>query len=245
MTAELEPLLRRVHAVCANGDALARIRAFLGDHATELPIGIDTDAFKPGPTSIRHHLGWTGQHRVIGYVGRLMHLKGVDILAAAFRKISPQFPDARLLIVGTGPEEAYIRSALSKELSHAIVHIESDVQHDQLAEWYSAMDLLVMPSRYENFSNALIEGMACGIPFLASSVGGNTILEKTGAGWLFESESESALASCLGRLLRANGGLTARGKVARAYVQNHCSWAAVAERLESVISSRLGIRSNG
>ena len=173
------------------------------------------------------------------------HLKGVDILAAAFRKISPQFPDARLLIVGTGPEQACIRSALSKELSHRIVHIESDINHEKLADWYRVMDLLIMPSRYENFSNALMEGMACGIPFLASSVGGNTILEKTGAGWLFESESESSLASCLGQLLRANRELTALGKVARAYVENHCSWAAAAERLESVISSRLGIRSNG
>src|SRR5262245_12942716 len=50
---DLEPILRSVQGVCANGDALVRIRAFLGDHAIELPIGVDSELFKPGPSSVR------------------------------------------------------------------------------------------------------------------------------------------------------------------------------------------------
>ena len=103
------------------------------------------------------------------------------------------------------------------------------------------MDLLVMPSRYENFSNALIEGMACGIPFLAYDVGGNRILAKSGAGWLFECESESSLALCLGEILNNGSELKAHGKSGVDYMQNHCSWSTTAERLESIISSRLGV----
>lgn len=240
VTAELAPELRTVHAVCANGDALVRIRAFLGDHATELPIGIDSELFKPGPSSVRSTLNWTERHRVVGYVGRLTHLKGVDLLTAAFRKILHTNPDIRLLIVGSGEEKRSIQSDLSEELAAGIAHMEPDINHDRLGDWYRAMDVLVMPSRYENFSNALLEGMGCGIPFLAADVGGNRIFAKTGAGWLFEPESVSSLATYLSKLLKNRSDLKARGKVGVDYVQNHHSWAATAERLEQIFASHLG-----
>src|SRR5262249_4732443 len=183
VTVELEPMLRKVHAVCANGDALLTIRSFLGNHATELPVGIDEQVFNPGRSSIRSKLGWTDQDRVVGYVGRLTHLKGVDLLAVAFRTISKSLANARLVVVGSGKEERNIRSDLAKELCQGKVHIERDVDHEQLPQWYRAMDLFVMPSRYENHSNAVLEAMACGIPFVASDVGGNNPLAKTGSGW--------------------------------------------------------------
>jgi glycosyltransferase involved in cell wall biosynthesis len=240
VTAELAPELRAVHAVCANGDALVRIRAFLGDHATELPIGIDSELFKPGPSSVRSALNWTERHRVVGYVGRLTHLKGVDLLTVAFRKILHTNPDIRLLIVGSGEEERNIRSDLSKELAAGIAHIEPDINHDRLGDWYRAMDVSVMPSRYENFSNVLLEGMGCGIPFLAADVGGNRIFAKTGAGWLFEPESVSSLATYLSKLLKNRSDLKARGRVGFDYVLNRYSWAATAERLEQIFASHLG-----
>ena len=241
VTAELKPMLEQVPAVCANGDALLRIRRFLGDHATELPIGIDTQLFTPGRTSIRTVLGWTDQDRVIGYVGRLVHLKGVDLLAAAFRDVSRVAPNTRLLIIGSGPEGRYIRSVLAQEISSGIVHIEPDVSHDRLPEWYRAMDLIVMPSRYENLSNAVIEAMACGIPLLGSDIGGNKILADAGAGWLFERESVSSLTVSLSNIVNNDSDLKARGRVGLRYVRGRYDWAASAERLEWIISSRLGV----
>jgi glycosyltransferase involved in cell wall biosynthesis len=239
VTADLVPVLRTLKAVCANGDAFVRIREFLGDHVIELPIGLDDRIFIPGPTMIRSALGWTEQHRVIGYVGRLTHLKGVDLLCASFHEVSQLSTDVRLLIIGSGEEERQIRHILAKELAHRVVHIEPDVNHDQLPEWYRAMDILVMPSRYENFSNAVLEAMACGVAFLGSDRGGNRILADTGGGWLFEPHSISALSASIGKITTNRTEMKARGNIGRRYVHGRYSWEASAERLEQIIVSRL------
>ena len=241
VTAELEPMLRKVHRVCANGDALIRIRSFLNEHATELPIGIDLEQFSPGLSALRQSLGWKETDFVIGYVGRLTHVKGVDLVSSAFREMSREEQGVRLLIIGNGEEARNIHSALAEEIANRIVHIEPDVAHERLADWYRALDLLVMPSRYENYSNAVLEGMACGIPFLASNVGGNKIMAQTGAGWLFEPGSVNSLTVCLRKIKNGRLELKLRGQAGLHYVRSHHSWAATAERLETIIMSDLGV----
>ena len=240
--AELAPVLLAVPAVCANGDALARIRPFLGDHALELPIGLDERCFAPGRTAVRAALGWTEQHQVVGYVGRLTHLKGGDLLAAAFHALAQVAVNARFLIVGAGEALRNMRALLASELARGIVHIESSVNHEQLPEWYRAMDVMVLPSRYENFSNAMLEAMACGVPCLASDIGGNRMLAETGAGWLFEPNSVSALQACLQDVLARPSEIRARGRIAAQYVRGRYSWAVSAERLAWIMASRLGVQ---
>lgn len=238
---ERQPALRKVHAVCANGDALARIRTFMGTTALELPIGLDTDLFTAKGPSIRSALGWTDQHRVIGYVGRFIHLKGVILLAAAFRDIARRVPDARLLLVGHGEDEKSLRALLTAELTHGLVHIESGVDHTQLPSWYRAMDLFVMPSRYENFSNAVLEAMACGVPVLASQVGGNNLLKESDAGWLFPPESPTSLSEVLYIALLADTERKSRGQTGLDFVQERYSWDRSAACLEQILVQRLGI----
>ncbi|SLM49971.1 protein of unknown function [Nitrospira japonica] len=239
---ELAPVLRQVHAVCANGDALVQIRTFLGDHAIEIPLGVDSRTFFPNSRSVRQSLGWAEECSVIGYVGRLIHIKGVDLLATAFREVARVSPHARLLIVGSGEEESAIRAILRCELARGLVHLEPDVPHGRLADWYRAMDLLVMPSRYENFSNAIVEALACGIPFLGSDVGGNKLLAEAGCGHLFEQQSHDSLTSCLRKLMADRATLKLNGAFGVEYVRTHYSWAASAERLEHVLTSRLGVK---
>jgi D-inositol-3-phosphate glycosyltransferase len=98
-----------------------------------------------------------------------------------------------------------------------------------------------MPSRYENFSNAVLEAMACGVPFLASDVGGNRIMAETGAGWLFECGSVSSLVARLQEILKNGSELKTRGKIGFDHVQNDHTWPATAERLEKIIVSSLGV----
>jgi len=242
VTVDRAPMLRRIQAVCSNGDALRQIKEFLGEDAIELPLGINRDLFRPETTSIRSVLGWADEDQVIGYVGRLTHLKGVDILATAFHEVSQTVPHARLLIVGGGEEEGNLRSFLARELALGIVHIKPGLNHEELPDWYRAMDILVMPSRYENLSNSILEAMACGVPFLATDVGGNRIYAETGAGWLVEPECISSLTTGLKSAVENHAEIEARGEIGSRYARANCSWMASAERLEAIIESRLGVK---
>jgi glycosyltransferase involved in cell wall biosynthesis len=232
-------MLKRIHAVVINGDALNQVRKFLGDHAVELPLGVNADIFKPGSTQVRERIGWTENNWVIGYVGRLAYIKGVDILAEAFKDTRKTVPHARLLIVGSGEEEEKLRSRLRPELAEGFAHLEAGVPHEYLAEWYRAMDLFVMPSRYENLSNAVLEAMACGVSFLGSDIGGNRTYVEAEGGWLFTPGSVGSLAerlcflaenSCLARDRRT----TIADKICRDH-----SWTATAKRLEDILQSCL------
>jgi glycosyltransferase involved in cell wall biosynthesis len=234
-------LMRTVHAVCAHDDGFRCIRSLLGEHAVELPLGLDVDLFNPGPTSVRAELNWSDGDFVIGFVGRLALIKGVDLLATAFRDISRRLPQARLLIVGSGEEEQRIRSVLADEFARGIVHLQPRMSQDQLPRWYRAMDVLAMPSRYETMSNAVLEGMACGVPFVASAVGGSKDLANTNAGWLFEPESVPSLAESLAAVVERRGDLKSHGERASRYVRERYSWTSSAERLENIIASRLGV----
>jgi len=239
VSSDFAPVLRAVHAVCAHDDALTLVREFLGDHLIELPLGISSQFFTPGPTPVRSTLGWTSNDLVMGYVGRLSHIKGVDLLSAAFYQNLQNFPNIKLLIVGSGVMDEHLRIALASAFEQGKVHIEPAMPQECLAPWYRAMDLMVMPSRYETMSSAVLEAMACGVPFLASDVGGNSTLGMTGAGWLFQKGSSLSLSESLSSIIQNPSEMRARGAIAPSYIRERHSWAASAERLEIVIKTLL------
>jgi len=236
VSSQFTPVLRTIPVVCANGDALVQIRAQIGEHARELPIGLDANVFKPGASKVRERMDWAENDWVIGYVGRLAHIKGIDLLVKAFLKIRQTIPQARLLIVGSGEEQSKLHLWLNREIMEGIVHIEADVPHDALPEWYAAMDLFVMPSRYENYSNAALEALACGVPFLASEVGGNRSLAETKGGWLFTPGSDDSLAQKLRFIAEHRCEAKERGLRAGMDIRTHYSWSASANRLEDMFA---------
>jgi glycosyltransferase involved in cell wall biosynthesis len=235
--AALAPALCKLHAACAHDDGLAHLRAFLGDRAREIPLGLDTGLFSPGATAVRTSLGWSDRHVVMGYVGRLTRLKGIDLLVSALQRVLRTLPDVRILFVGSGEEEPNVRSSLEREIARGVVHMEPAMDQKRLPDWYRAIDLIVMPSRYETMSNSVLEAMACSVPFLASDVGGNKTLGQTGAGWLFKSESVSALGGCLHSIASDRGDIKVRGAIGRRYVAQRHSWARSAECLERIIDN--------
>jgi glycosyltransferase involved in cell wall biosynthesis len=233
-------MLPEIQAVCAHDDGLTAIREVLGDDALDLPLGLDGDVFGPGP-SVRADLGWSDRELVFGFVGRLALIKGIDLLSAAFAELSNSVPEARLLIVGSGEEESRVRTVLSKQLADGKVRLQERMSQERLPEWYRTMDVFVMPSRYETMSNAVLEGMACGVPFIASAVGGSPSLAKTESGWLCEPESVSSLVDAMRASANRRQDLKCHGARASHHVHQHYSWKASAERLEEIMRTRLGV----
>jgi glycosyltransferase involved in cell wall biosynthesis len=86
--------------------------------------------------------------------------------------------------------------------------------------------------------------LACAVPFLGADVGGNRLLASCGAGWLFEQGSVSALAALLQKAFNERSELRAHGCAASSQIRNHYNWARSAEVLESIFTSRLGVRSS-
>jgi glycosyltransferase involved in cell wall biosynthesis len=86
----------------------------------------------------------------------------------------------------------------------------------QVREYYWAADFLVLPSRTEGLSNSLIEAFACGLPAIASNVGGALdLISEEDNGFLFESENASALAQALEHMLEQQSEWSAMGDCAR------------------------------
>jgi glycosyltransferase involved in cell wall biosynthesis len=236
---EQASLLHSIHVVCANGDVLARSRRLIGEKVVELPVGLDAVAFSPEGPSMRSALEWTSEHKVIGYVGRITRLKGVDLLADAFRDVAAVCPEARLLVIGRGEEEKSFRHVLLNEIAGGKVHFVPSLTSSELGPWYRAMDLFVLPSRYENFSNALLEASACGVPFVAADVGGNQILQKSGAGFLFAPGSSADLAHKIRECFADMESSRARSLAFSRVVREQYDWNVSAERMDWILKTRL------
>lgn len=150
----------------------------------------------------------SGPAQNIVSVGRLALQKGHDVLIAAFSEVAADFPEAKVIIYGEGPE----RPALEAQIQAAglagriiLAGITEDVE-----SILGQADLFVFPSRYEGFPNALLEAMSMGLPVIASACTGvRECIEDGVNGRLVPVGDESALAEVLRDLL-SNGAERAR-----------------------------------
>ena len=140
-----------------------------------IPCGVDTDLFNPIDRNVaKEKLGITAS-RVALYVGRIEPLKGLEILIRAVTQIHSD-EGLSLIIVGGDPDadEEIIRLKqiiLALRMESSISFIGA-VDQQELPLYYNASDVLVIPSYYESFGLVALEAMACGIPVIASRVGG-------------------------------------------------------------------------
>jgi glycosyltransferase involved in cell wall biosynthesis len=190
-----------------------------------VPYGVDMSHYRPVEVDRR-----TGVPLVIGYVGRLVPEKGIDIL---LRAISDA-PGTRCLIVGTGPSERELR-ALANSLGIADrIEWRGYVEHDSMPAVYPEMDLLVLPSRTtpnwrEQFGRVVIEALSCGVPVMSSDSGEPpALIEATGGGWTFAEERAEQLAELLRWADHHREELRQRGDVGRAKARELFSADAVA-----------------
>jgi glycosyltransferase involved in cell wall biosynthesis len=125
--------------------------------------GVDTVQFGPARRSEALRAAWGAgpDTLVVSCVGRLAREKNLDVLMAAFEAIERQHPQARLLVVGSGP----LRAELEARCPQAI--FAGQRTGDDLAAHYASADLFLFPSLSETFGNVTTEALASGLPIVA------------------------------------------------------------------------------
>jgi D-inositol-3-phosphate glycosyltransferase len=194
-----------------------------------VPPGVDADLFRPGPREqAKAALGLAG-HRVVLFLGRLQRFKGPDVAIRAVREAFRRDPqgteEVMLVVVGgpsgpDGPAEAARLMRLAGELGLGDrVRFLPPRLHHELPEVYASADVLLMPSRSESFGLVALEAQACGVPVVASAVGGlRTVVDDGGSGFLVPGNDPAGFADRLLTVLsdRALADRLARGAVAHA-----------------------------
>ena len=154
--------------------------------------------FCPGKNGlkIRDELGISERSCVIGVVGRLDPIKDHSTLFQAFAEVRKASPDARLLVVGDGPERAYLEDLAGD----GILFLGNRLDVPVILQ---ALDIFVLSSLNEGISNTILEAMATGLPVIATKVGGNSELVEDGAtGILVPPKEPKAIASALLKYIR-------------------------------------------
>ena len=172
------------------------------------------------------------------FTGRFVDRKGIHELLAAIPLVLAQAPDTRFVLIGgygSGEdiERAWLPASLQRYRDR--IHFTGWLRPSEVAEWYDAADVLVVPSWYEPFGMVVLEGMLNGLAIAASNVGGPVeILRHGQTGLLFPPKDADALAQAVLNLV-TNGSLRKQlGLAAAVKVRRHWLWRHIVHKLTRV-----------
>ena len=237
--------LMRADALVADGWAAQHLPARLGLSIDRVPKGVDAERFRPDGPSLRDELYLTGR-RVVIAVTRLVPIKNIRLLVDAIAMIRARVPETHLVIVGDGPERAAVRARAGElDLADSVTFAGSVPQHDTPA-FYRTADVFALSSDFDNSPNAVLEAMACGLPVVATDVGGvrDFVVERAG-GAVVPPGDAPALADALERFLTQPEAARAAGAYNRLKASTEFSWRASALRLLDVYSRAIDARRDG
>jgi glycosyltransferase involved in cell wall biosynthesis len=182
--------------------------------------GVDLTRFAPADAApARAELGWEGDGPAFVCVGGLDERKNVLRLAAAFERHG----EGRLAFVGDGPLRAQLEGRPGIQLA-------GRVEHDRVARWLAAADVVCQPSLVEPFGQAILEAMASARSVVATRVGGPPEFVPPEAGVLVDPLDEEAIAAGM----RAAAALPSPNEAARAAAAEH-DVNRQAERIEAIL----------
>ncbi len=182
--------------------------------------GLDVKTFSPPPNRdpFRKALGFSSDDFVFGVVSGLRPVKGVDVVINGFAEIAKKFQHARLLIVGDGPErERLERLVMTLGFPDRVLFLGTQRKMEDI---YPAMDVFVLCSHSEGFSNAILEAMGMGLPVIASRVGGNIeMVSEGGNGFLITPDVPKELGEKMKFFLENKEMVPIMGKRSREWIE--------------------------
>ncbi len=238
-------VLRRANAVTTICEGLRGDIAKRGvaeDRITVIPNAVDAEKFKVGgvvdPTLLSE-LGLEGK-QVLGFIGSFYAYEGLPLLVEAMPRILKTNPEARLLLVGGGPQDELLHQQV-KDLGLAQqVIFTGRVPHDQVQRYYNLVDIFVYPRLSMRLTNLVtplkpLEAMAQGRIVLASDVGGHKELIVDGkTGCLFRAGDSGALADAAIELFNKPEHWADLRKAGREFVDQERNWPVSVARYRDV-----------
>jgi sugar transferase (PEP-CTERM/EpsH1 system associated) len=197
-----------------------------------IPNGIPLEDFQPGDRSrARVDPGIPLRAVVAGTVGRLQPVKGTSYLLEAWSRLASDHPDAILLLVGGGSQQAALeRMSRRLGISERVRFLGDRADVPDLLR---GMDVFVLPSLWEGMPNAALEAMAVGLPVVATAVGGTPEVVVDGVtGLLVPPGDPDALAQSIARLLCDPDLRYKMGQAGRERVVKHFSVGRMVEQTE-------------
>lgn len=209
------------------------------DCVVVIPHGVDTDRFRPVPGA-RRSLGIPLGADVVLYAGRLSHEKGVDELLRAAARLVRERPWLHLYIAGDGPARESLRALTAQLGLMSHVSFEGMVPLEAMPSWYSAADVVVLPSQSEALPRVMLEAMACGATFLGAHISGvvDHIRDRE-TGFLVEAPTSELLARKLQTILENPALARDMGVRARRHAEERLGWPDLMAQFQRELRVRL------
>ncbi len=181
-----------------------------------VPNAVDPELFSPAAPP-------PSGEPVVLYVGKLAPLKGALVLAEAVPRVLARVPEARFLCVGsdhtvpgTGSTRARMQGILKRSGAEGAVRFLDPVPRVELVDLYRRAHVVVLPTSWDNFPNTVLEALSCGVPVVASAVGGIPEIVTHGQeGLLVPPGDPERLAEAIAALLLDPGRRSDMGQAAR------------------------------
>jgi glycosyltransferase involved in cell wall biosynthesis len=250
--ARIPAIGRITRNVVASADRLTAVSTYLADLMAGLAtprapvrtvhLGVDTAHFRPmaGKAVLREQLGLPAAG--VGFVSvcRISEAKGVYELVRAFREVADASADAWLVLVGDGPAGRDLEREIAVQGLADRVWLPGVVENERVPLWLNAADAFVLASHAEGLPNVVLEAMACGLPIVATTVGGTAEAVLPAVGELVPPGDEASLASAMVALATSAELRERRGAEGVTRIERHFTWSRVATECTDLYRELVG-----
>jgi len=213
-----------------------------------IPNGIEIEkvAAADGDAALLHSFGLEEAAPLIVSVGHIRRVKGFDVLLRAAAEVCRVYPKATFLIVGSVQEpdcNRQLRDLVGRLHLERNVGFLGKMENESVWSLLKLCDVFCQPSRSEGMSNALLEAMGCGLPCVATGVGGTPeVLEDGRTGYVVPSEDHQVTANRILALLGDPAGARRMGLLARRVVEERFSAQGMIRNMVGMYDKLLGGR---
>lgn len=237
------------HAIVSISSATDELLGRVGfsDKTYKIPIGVDTEYFKyceekKHAFRVRH--GIDNDSIVFGCAAQFIYWKGHHDLLSAFELLVEKYPNIRLVCCGGNYDDEYYHSLLRKvggssALKKSVIFVGVI---ENMPEFYSAIDCMVLPSTEETFGYVYIEAMSCEKPVIGCNLfGPKDIIDHGRNGYLVEPNAPRELSMLMENYIAKDGVLLDQGRAARRKVLEVFSSDLMVRRHDDLYSSLMGL----